>query len=173
MARVRDDRYRSVLDFTDALEAALSRSGAMAEPAPISPAIPAPALATLPASASLSPSPSPSAVAHQRLGDAATMGAGLVLEMTAEPAGYDYEEPPLTADELAIVRGGSAFATRMAAVLVLMLMLGGGLLMLEVAAPAQVRRLAGMATATARTQWARGMAGAGQYMDKLGVFLGK
>jgi hypothetical protein len=33
--------------------------------------------------------------------------------------------------------------------------------------------VAGAATAVARTQWVRGMTGAGHYADKLGVFLGK
>jgi serine/threonine protein kinase len=166
MARVRDDRYGSVLDFTDALEAALNRSGALAEPAPISPSV-----AVVPASPSAPVEAIPSSPSsNQRLADAATMGAGPVLEMTAEPAG---DEEPLTADELAVVRGGAAFSTRMAAMLLLMLMLGGGLLMVELAAPAHVRRVAGAATAVARTQWVRGMTGAGHYADKLGVFLGK
>jgi serine/threonine protein kinase len=93
MARSRDDRYVSVLEFTDALEGALARSGALAEPARACPSAVATASGSSPALALTMPA---------RRTPVSGSGSGRVaaaVEVSAESARVAAASGPVTVDD--------------------------------------------------------------------------
>jgi serine/threonine-protein kinase len=178
MARVRDDRYASVLEFADALEGALGRSGALGDLTPTALAVRSgdchtPATGYTPTGHTptdivighaLHPSgdmPPAFALAATAANDSIS-GEGTAGDSpsVAEPAFARDDE--WLGDELVPARN---YSPRVLAGLVVLFFVVGALFAVRVTAPSDVERAMSTATTSVQSQWKQVAAGVDQWVS--------
>ena len=159
MARAREDRYPSVLDFTDALEAALARSGALVEPARACPSASTSGSGSGPALALTVPSPrTPASGRH----DPAASSSRHASQPLLASLGVPVETPDAAAAHgpdtgvLIVARARTLGRSRKVSTsisLLTLLALGGGLAAARSLRPQEFQRGVTAASGLLRTGW--------------------
>ncbi|MEA2698318.1 MAG: eukaryotic-like serine/threonine-protein kinase [Myxococcales bacterium] len=178
MARVRDDRYPTVLEFADALEGALGRSGALGDLTPTALAVRSgdchtPATGHTPPTGhtptdivighALHPSGDmPAAFAPTASNDSVFLGEGAagLSPSVAEPAFARDDE--WLGDEMVPARN---YSPRLLAGLVVLFFVVGALFAVRVTAPSDVERAMSTATTSVQSQWKQVAAGVDQWVS--------
>jgi serine/threonine-protein kinase len=170
MARLRDDRYPAVLEFADALEGALSRSGALGDLTPTALAVRSGDRSTpnsgIVIGHALHPSGDlPSASVVDALAQAA---AETDLAATSPDFSPSVAEPTIArddewlGDDLVPARN---YSPRLLAGLALVFFFVGALLAMRVTAPSDVERAMATATTSVRSEWKQMAAGVDQWVS--------
>jgi serine/threonine protein kinase len=164
MARSRDDRYPSVLDLTDALEAALDRSGALAEPARACPSATATGSGSGPALALTTPAHRTPARARHVTPRSGSVVSGTIWQPSVEPVGGSRADKRSRASTEFVTSPSPPRPRKLSAAISLLalLTLGVGLVTARSLRPLEFQRGVAMTSGALRTGWTEASAMLGQ-----------